>query len=269
MFARWQHAANLPRGWFRAGMMCGANLCDAINHRCNKCIPNTSNCEGSSTMNCSSDGQIETGMDCRPTNECSAASCSAGMCRSSFKPIGAACAGGKMCDGAGGCTLECLADADCNDAKKACDTTRHTCMAKATCPDGIVDATIGENCDPMASDWINAPKGVCDPKTCKVTEMLYGLGCGGTTPPNGLWDGASWTCNAVGALTTWCPAAGNNARCVTNTGRGACYVYAPDAPKPLYFCAIGCQSTSDCPGNAGCFPDPNQGPTACGAHPFQ
>jgi hypothetical protein len=221
-------------GYTTNGMTCGANLCDATNHRCNKCIPNATRCSGTTVMTCSNDGQSETLSACTAANDCSTASCSAGACQNGFKLSGTKCTGSNSsCDGSG------------------------NCVAAPTCATGLGGPSA--NCDPANGWFTSAPANICDTARCMITDALYQKVCDAMGP---AWNGSIWSCSNTGVPSIACN--GNSGGCITTNNRGSCVSLGQGT-----FCAIPC--SQGCPAGLTCVvTDPATGvKDTCGYHDYK
>jgi hypothetical protein len=123
---------------FMDSQPCGsADLCDAVNGRCNACVPNAITCSGDTEIKCSADGKAPSMTACASDNDCVKATCKEGTGCSSggnaAAKTGCSSAGGHQCDGAGSC-IACVDDSVCGSKKCGPAHTCVDCTDASDCP---------------------------------------------------------------------------------------------------------------------------------------
>jgi hypothetical protein len=221
---------------------CGANLCDAKNKRCYKCIPSAKRCDGTNLVSCSADGLIMQSSECPAGGECMMPSCSASSCKTMPKPAHMECTTG-VCDGDGTC-VGCVNGEDC-DTNQVCTGGR--CVNKV-CTPNMTTCTSGgmlQTCSAdgtMQMDGRNCGAGLCDApnKTCYACK------------PNTdtCENGGAVHCDASGKQTTTACTAANE--CSTSSCSGGKCV--PGKKGPGTACL---NNTKKCDGNGNCSWDCN------------
>lgn len=174
---------------------CGANLCDAENQRCNKCVPGATRCVGSAALaTCAPDGQGSTTMDCASNDECLTAACAGDACQTTPKASGTACSAGK-CDGVGRC-MGCLAASDC---KPQAECYMATCTSGAcmnTPKARGVSCSNGRMCDGRGGCVQCVSEADCDAPDCTRATCTAGM-CG-TMPSPETATCSTGVCNGAG-----------------------------------------------------------------------